>query len=131
MKLCGDTQCRRANELLPLSEFYVNRKRSDQLNRYCKICQTRRNRQSTLRRREQRNARMLVIGATAEPKQELTPAVKIMAAVDLGHTTRKAIKKFTGLGWDELTDELANLWDQRQLRIVKDGEEREFHPRAA
>lgn len=74
------------------------------------------------RKREQELARV-VVGPS-----DLSPAEQILAAIERGTRTREGIELETELHEDLISDVLAGLaFDQQAIRIVKVGEQREFH----
>lgn len=124
MKLCIDKQCRRSGEKLDLSEFNKNVRIADGRGYYCRECVQRQGEVY----REKRRAKAAVVDRKTKA---LSPLVRVKAAIDSGHRTRKEIKAATRLGIHEVCDALAELWDSQSVKIVKLGSEKVFVPRAA
>lgn len=60
-------------------------------------------------------------------KEPLPPEERVIRAVQRGYHTREMIGASTRLPEDDVSDLLAVLWDENKLRIVKNGEVKEFH----
>lgn len=137
MKLCGDKQCTRANQLLSLDQFCVNKRREDQRNLYCKECSVRRNQECRDRKRERREARLAALEAKVRVEKverkptKLSPEELVTRELRKGPRTRDEIKEATELDEQIISDVLADHWDREAVRIIRVGEKRVFHLRVA
>lgn len=120
-KLCGDKQCRRAEEHLGLSEFPINNASPDGRYYICKECAARKT-------YERRN------GKPRETTYKYLPSVQRKAMfiaqapnaltivydeIAKGPTTRNKIRAATGLDWDSITESLAELvFECRAVQII-------------
>lgn len=107
MKLCSDSQCRRKGELLPLSEFSINRKKKDGLSIYCRQCMSRR---ASAWWREFKSKRDAHKPVTID---------LVMEAVRNGYRTRDAIQRRTNLDEDSISDALALLYLNSKKLVMK------------
>lgn len=128
MKACKDQLCTRKGQLLELTDFALNRSRDDGRNLYCLICSARRTHEYRTRLRAKKAAQKALLERkpmVIAPKQN--PRMKVFEAIQLGARTRKQIKQFTQLHWDQVTDSLAELcFDSRTVKIKRVGEEAVF-----
>lgn len=110
-KICLDTNCRRAGQLLPVTEYSENKRRSDGRNYYCRECAARRTR------------------AYRERKNKLKPNMlaSVESAIAEGSKSREEIQEYTRLDYDTLGEILAELvWERQSVKIERVGSQRQF-----
>ena len=102
--------CKRCERDLPLSEYGVDRARKDGLNLYCKSCIRDKKRIQTAKRKEY----VLSTGIEAKPSD------RVKNAIARGITDRAQIKQALGIGWDRLSDSIAELYDAGEIRFNRE-----------
>lgn len=135
MKACGDNQCPRKGEPLPLSDFYVDRRRKGGKGLYCKLCSRRHVKAYLQRKREQKAAQKAALeaGVAIQRKENvLAPIERVKNSVYRGMKTREEIHADTQLNIDDVCDLLAELtFDVQTIRIQRVEGQAYFVPRAA
>lgn len=105
-------RCPRCESHLPESEFGVCRSRATGRNLYDKKCVRE---QMAARRAKQQRAKRKP-NRTARPIWMMPKADRVCTAFQRGITDRVELRRVTRLTWDELTDAIAVLNDQKTIR---------------
>lgn len=113
-------RCPRCDQVLPLSEFGVDRARKDKMSLYDKKCIREK---IAIQRAQAREYRALLkqrkpCRPSAQPiwRLKIADVEKVKLAFARGITDRSEIRRVTRLYWDDLTDILADLNDQGAIK---------------
>jgi len=111
--------CPACEQDLELSEYGVDNSRDNGLNLYCKVCIRRKITEGRMKRRVYAQAHKLHRKPcrAAEPlwRKNLSPRTKVILAIERGEQSQRGIQAVTRLSIDQVTDILAELWNEGML----------------
>lgn len=125
-KVCKKCKQEKSINDFGVNRFYLKMGAKDGRSIYCKFCNWR----TTRHRRAEPPppTRKIVPVVVIEPPPKPSDCDRVREAVGAGHHTRAAIARYTKLSESQVGDALALLtFDYSSIRIVRVGEEREFH----
>lgn len=109
-KPCGDQQCRRSWQQIPLTDFPVNRKSKDGRYYICKECARRKSDEYRRARGAKKYDKLPAVERKANFVAQAPNALTVVYEyIAKGPTTRNKIRVATGLDWDSITESLAEL----------------------
>lgn len=125
-KVCGDKNCRRAGESLPLADFPKHRHRPDGRNNYCRECALRKVHEYRARKRAKKKAAEIFRAAIAFHQKPVIMN-NVQSAIQSGMQTREQLQRSTHLDYDTLGEILTELiWEVKTVRIERVGNQRRF-----